>query len=320
MSHEIEIIDGVPSHAYVGDKPWHNLGFELKPGCTPDEMLTAAHLDWTVIKIPGYATVNGEQVSIGRSALVRSSDLKVLDVVGSDWNPTQNKDAFDFFSEFVNSASMTMETAGSLKGGQIVWGLAKIDGQAFEAVKGDRIDSYLLFVNPHKFGKSIDIRFTPIRVVCNNTLTLSLNTKSSNMVTVSHRRKFNAAEVKEVLGLSKVKLDEYSKMAKLLAAKKFTNQTVNEYFDRVFPVASTTDTPHKIISANAALAKTVLETQPGAKYARGTWWQASQTITYLTDFKFGRSVDARMTSAWFGANKTLKLNALKLAVDYAQAA
>ena len=70
---------------------------------------------------------------------------------------------------------MEMHTAGSLKGGQQVWALAKIK-ESFDVFgKEDTVESYLLFSNPHQYGKSIDIRFTPIRVVCNNTLTFSLN-------------------------------------------------------------------------------------------------------------------------------------------------
>ena len=95
---------------------------------------------------------------------------------------------------------MEMHTAGALKGGQIVWALAKVK-ESFDLFKGDTVESYLLFSSPHKFGQSIDVRFTPIRVVCNNTLTLSLDQNSVNSVKVSHKRAFNADEVKDMLGL-----------------------------------------------------------------------------------------------------------------------
>ena len=62
---------------------------------------------------------------------------------------------------------------GSLRDGKMVWGLAKVK-ESFSVGKEDQVDSYLLFANPHEYGKSIDIRFTPIRVVCNNTLSMAL--------------------------------------------------------------------------------------------------------------------------------------------------
>ena len=114
-------------------------------------------------------------------ALVRSSDNKVLTNIGQIWNPVQNEEAFEFFSEYVLAGDMEMHTAGSLKGGQMVWALAKVK-ESFDLFGGDKVESYLLFSNPHLYGKSIDIRFTPIRVVCNNTLSLSLEQQAERSI------------------------------------------------------------------------------------------------------------------------------------------
>ena len=183
MAHMIEEIDGVAQMAYAGETPWHGLGKQVSNNLTPIEMLDAAGLNWTVSKIPAFADIAGEKVAIGHSALVRSLDNKMLDVVSNDWNPVQNLEAFEFFNEFVNAGDMEMHTAGSLKNGQIVWGLAKIK-ESFELFKGDTVESYLLFSNFHKYGFSTDVRFTPVRVVCNNTLTLSLNSQVERMVKI----------------------------------------------------------------------------------------------------------------------------------------
>ena len=94
-----------------------------------------------------------------------------------------------------------MHTAGSLRDGEYVWALAKVK-ESFDVFGEDTIDSYLLFSNPHKYGKSIDVRFTPIRVVCNNTLTMSLEAESKNSVRLSHRTEFNPDMVKETLGIA----------------------------------------------------------------------------------------------------------------------
>jgi len=319
MAHMIETINGKAQMAYAGDVPWHGLGTKVPSDLTPEQMLEAAGLNWEVEKIPAYAEVGGKQVRIGQSALVRSMDDKILDVVSDDWNPVQNADAFDFFNEYVTAGDMEMHTAGSLRDGQIVWGLAKIK-ESFELFKGDRIDSYLLFSNFHKYGFSTDVRFTPIRVVCNNTLTLSLNSKVERMAKISHRREFNPDNVKDMLGIATDKLSKYKEMAQFLGSKRATGENVVDYFKRIFPVSGANETKTKEISKNAKMALDILETQPGSEFAQGTWWQPFNAVTYLTDHLAGRSADTRLTSSWYGYNKGLKTKALELAVEMAEAA
>lgn len=318
MAHEIEHVNGKAQMAYAGNVPWHGLGVKVPADLTPEQMLEAAGLNWTVEKIPAFAEVGGKQVKIGQSALVRSFDDKILDVVSDDWNPVQNEDAFEFFNEFVSAGDMEMHTAGSLKGGQIVWGLAKVK-ESFELFKGDQIDSYLLFSNFHKYGFSTDVRFTPIRVVCNNTLTLSLNSKVERMVKISHRKVFDPGNVKEMLGIATDKLAKYKEMAQFLGSKQAKNENIVEYFKRVFPVTGSNENKQKEISKNAQTALEILHTQPGAEYAEGSWWQPFNAVTFLTDHLAGRSVDTRLTSAWYGYNKGLKTKALELAVEMAEA-
>jgi phage/plasmid-like protein (TIGR03299 family) len=308
--------------AYAGDVPWHGLGVKVPADLTPEQMLEAAGLDWEVRKINAYAfdDQNGDEMyDIGKSALIRSTDGKMLDVVSNDWNPVQNKTAFDFFDEFVREGDMEMHTAGSLKGGQIVWGLAKIK-DSFELFKGDQIDSYLLFSNFHKYGFSTDVRFTPIRVVCNNTLSLSLSSKVERMVKISHRKVFNPGNVKEMLGIATDKLTKYKEMASFLGSKKAKDEDIVEYFCRIFPVTGSNEKKTKEISKNAQIAVDILHTQPGANFAEGTWWQPFNAVTYMTDHLVGRSADTRLTSSWYGNNKNLKTKALELAVEMAEAA
>lgn len=314
MSHEIEMINGEASMAYSGDVPWHGLGVKVLPDLTPEQMLKAANLDWSVTKEPAYAVIGGEPQPIGRSALVRDRDNKILDIVSDDWNPVQNQEAFDFFHEFVLAGDMEMHTAGSLKEGQIVWGLAKVK-ESFELFKGDQIDSYLLFSNFHKYGFSTDIRFTPIRVVCNNTLTLSLGSNTERMFKMSHRREFDPQIAKQALGIATDKLQKYKEMAEFLGSRRAKDEDIVEYFKRVFPVSGSSS--KKEISKNAQNAIDILHVQPGAEYAEGSWWQPFNAVTYVTDHVAGRSVDTRIQSAWYGTNKNVKTKALELAVEMA---
>ncbi len=146
MAHMVETM------AYAGETPWHGLGVQVPSDLSPAQMLEKAGLDWTVQKVPAFADIGGAKTNVGWSALVRSSDSEMLSVVSNDWNPVQNHEAFEFFHEYCAAGDMEMHTAGSLRDGQIVWVLAKIK-ESFELFKGDTVESYLLFTNPHKFGQ-----------------------------------------------------------------------------------------------------------------------------------------------------------------------
>ena len=313
MSHEIEMVNGVAQMAYAGDTPWHGLGTQVSDDITTDGMMEAAGLDWSVTKQPMYYMDDlGEMGEVpGKSALVRSSDNKVMDIVGSDWNPVQNAEAFDFFREFVDAGDMKMHTAGSLKEGKMVWALAKVnDGFTIKTDQGeDSVESYLLFSNPHQYGKSIDVRFTPIRVVCNNTLTLSLNQNVDQYVRVGHQRPFNAEDAMATLGMAHQKLETYKEAAEYLCQKSYTTDQMLDYFNQVFPSASDRD------SNKSREAQEVMHTQAGASLGEGTFWQLFNTVTYMTDHTLGRNADTRLQSSWYGQNQNVKKKALELAVN-----
>ena len=318
MAHNVETM------AYAGEVPWHGLGVPVSNDLTPNQMMKKAGLDWTVEQIDSYVTVGDKKIPTGMKALVRSSDNKVLTNIGQVWNPVQNEDAFNFFREYVLKGDMEMHTAGSLKGGQLVWALAKVK-ESFDLFGGDTVESYLLFSNPHKYGFSIDVRFTPIRVVCNNTLSLSLEAKAERSVKVGHRTEFNADEVKKALGIASAKLSQYKEMAEFLGSKRYNIDNLIEYYNTVFPRTADKRVQNQelsveTLSKNAKAAFDAIELQPGAKYAEGSWWQAFNSVTYVTDHLQGRNPDNRLYSSWFGGNQIRKRDALKTALEFAEVA
>ena len=316
MAHNVETM------AYAGEVPWHGLGVPVSNDLTPVQMMEKAGLNWTVEQIDSYVNVGDKQIPTGMKSLVRSSDNKVLTNIGQVWNPVQNEDAFNFFSEYVMKGDMEMHTAGSLKGGQLVWALAKVK-ESFDLFGGDTVESYLLFSNPHKYGFSIDVRFTPIRVVCNNTLSLSLEAKAERSVKVGHRTEFNAGEVKKALGIASAKLHEYKDMAQFLGSKRYNIDDLVEYYNTVFPRTADKRVQNQelsveTLSKNAKAAFDAIEQQPGAKFAEGSWWQAFNSVTYVTDHLQGRNADNRLYSSWFGGNQVRKRDALKTALQFAE--
>lgn len=318
MAHQVETM------AYAGETPWHGLGVPVSNDLTPAQMMQKAGLDWTVHEVESFVEFNGNRIPTGQKALVRSSDARVLTNVGPDWKPVQNEQAFEFFAEYVFAGNMEMNTAGSLRDGQMVWALAKVK-DSFDLFGGDQVDSYLLFSNPHQYGKSIDVRFTPIRVVCNNTLSLSLGMEAERQVKVGHRVQFNADEVKQALGIATEKLATYKEMAQYLGSKRFSMDKLIEYYNTIYPRTSDKRVQDKklsveTLSRNAKQCLDVLETQPGSEFAEGSWWQAYNSVTYITDHVQGRNADNRLYSSWFGGNQARKKNALETAIEFAEAA
>ena len=345
MAHLVETM------AYTGAKPWHGLGVPVPAGLTPAEIATLAGLDWTVEKRSLFGVGDdGDVTDIpDHFALVRTSDGKYLDVVGSRYTPTQNLDALDFFQRFTAAGDMSMETAGSLADGRRIWGLASLrDG--FTLRGGDRVDGYLLLCSPHIQGEAFTVKLTGVRVVCNNTLTCALRGtgpafRMSHLFAFDEVRKEAACEV---LGLAPGRLREYQQKAELLSKATAEYQRVVEYVaqlsgSKVLDAVVDADSAPEgsaldaVIDATegAALVQGFRETDlnragklildavinaPGAdlESSRGTWWGALNGVTYAADHSLGRSADSRLASAWFGPRAALKAQALDLAVQYAE--
>ena len=167
--------------------------------------------------------------------------------------------------------------------------------------------------------------FTPIRVVCNNTLTFALDDKDAKQVKVGHRTVFDPSTVKQQLGIATEKMAKYKEIAEFLGSKRFTTDSYVEYLNEVFPRSSDKRvregmTQLESLSRNAKLALDALHTQPGANFAEGSWWQAFNSITYITDHVQGRNQENRLANSWFGYNQGRKRDALQTAIKYAEAA
>lgn len=302
MAHEIE------SMAYTNEKPWHGLGHHVLEAPSVDKMLKLAKLDWTIEKHPLHYSQTAPEDRPNAEvndyfALVRNTDGKCLDVVGRHYRPVQNKDAFEFFNEFVQAGKARMETAGSLRGGKYVWGLANLQS-SFKLDGGDEVKGYLLVASPHESGKALIIKFTTVRVVCNNTLTLALK-HSGNEFRMAHRCEFDdnmRQRAKEVLGIAREQMDEFEKNARKLKKMKMGKKDIIEVLANVYqPRASLKhimEDVEKNTSPSMKRVLDVLEHAPGADPDTG--WGVLNAVTYYADHVASRGQDKRLVNAWFG--------------------
>jgi phage/plasmid-like protein (TIGR03299 family) len=318
--------------AYAGELPWHGLGVPVSNDMSAYEMMEAAQLNWTVKKVPMFRLNNnvieqdnlnqyhGGMLMKNKMALIREEDNTELDVVGKNWHPVQNQESFDFFYDWVEEGKMEMHTAGSLSNGKIVWILAKVN-ETFEVVKDDVVESYMLFTNPHSFGTSLNVRFTPIRVVCNNTLQLALG-QHSNGIRLDHTKKFDPHMVKDALGLATNSMIQYSDQAKHLVNKMSTKESRDEYFSKLFPMTHhEQEVKGYVRSKKAAYANRLHNNgTPGAGLVKDSWWDTFNTVTYMYDHKLGKSNASRVRSSWYGDASKSKQEALTKALQYADVA
>lgn len=303
MSHEVETM------AYTNEVPWHGLGFHKAGGWKRvSDLLKDAGIAWKVERQPIF-TAEGVEIK-GFSTLTRDKDGAVFDVVGGRYIPTQNEQAFEFFNEFVEAGKAKMETAGSLMGGRIVWGLAKI-GAGFELKGGDRVNGYLLCVCPHKKGKSLLFKTTAVRVVCNNTLTMALRASGTEW-RMGHRTAFDEVKIEEAkaaLGIARDQINEFEVNAKKLQKLKISQQQFEEILKPIFVKDDVEE------SRRMKQLIDIYENAPGAQPGNG--WGLLQCVTYYADHVASRTPDKRLTNAWLGRTAMQKEQVLEKLLVFA---
>jgi len=184
---------------YVGKEPWHGLGVKLNDPVTSEEAIKFAGLDYEVALHP---IMTDFRVIDGMMATARADNNEVFGVVSNRYKIIQNRDAFSFFDNVVGEKRAIYHTAGALGKGERIWMLAKLPNDLF-VTKEDRVEKYLCLTNTHDGKSSLKMYFTPVRVVCQNTLTLSL-TDSMDGISIRHSGdiKSKVEEAQRVLGIA----------------------------------------------------------------------------------------------------------------------
>lgn len=156
-------------------------------------------------------------------------DYKIpLGAVKKQYTIVQNKEAFKFFDDVIGANEAKWQTAGFFGNGEKVFVSAKLPDNIL--VKGDKVDNYLVFVNSHDSSSGVKILFTPIRVICQNTLTAAIRT-STNYISIRHTESAHAniKQAHEVLGITKKKIEYANEVYNMLANIKVTDEIVMEY-------------------------------------------------------------------------------------------
>ena len=218
MAHNINFNEQTGKHSFfsVKEKAWHGLGQIVQDYPTSTEALKFAGLDYEVTKEDIYTTSynsDGQPMDFTKRikthfATMRKDTGDVLGVVGKDYEIVQNKDAFTFFDSIVGGDGIQYETAGALGKGERIFITAKLPDY-IKVGNDDLIEQYLFLTTSHDGFGSITAAFTPIRIVCNNTLNAAFR-NCSNAIKIRHTSnvKERLEQAHKVMGIS-CKLSEY---------------------------------------------------------------------------------------------------------------
>jgi len=206
MAHQINYNEQTQRHSFfsVKEKAWHALGTIVESYPTSSQAIAFAGLDYTVEKRPLFTlddanmrlqnATNEDDVIFTASsdiavpnyyATVRTDNEDVLGIVGKDYSVVQNRDAFSFFDSIVGGGEgIQYETAGALGKGERIFITAKLPAY-IKVGRDDLIEQYLFLTTSHDGMGSITAAFTPVRIVCNNTLNAAMRT-AKNVVRIRH--------------------------------------------------------------------------------------------------------------------------------------
>lgn len=332
MAHNLATkADGSAAMFFTGASPWHGLGTYIDHAATSSEAMHAAGLDFT-IEMHKMATTSGLDVPMGQ-AVVRGDTNKVLGMVGNRWRPVQNVDAFAFLDSLVGADQIKYHTAGALGDGQRVWMLAQLGDTIRVNGTDDLIGKFLLLSNSHDGFGSLRAFFTPIRVVCQNTLNAAEKTAQRQGVVIRHTGNISTKidEARRVLGLAESYYENLQKEIDGMAAVSLNRSRVMSYFQTVYPAPDKKEKESKRAQDNAQSTwdslMNLYENGKGndEKGVRHTLWAAYNAVTEFVDHTAGardekksieEAKESRLNRIWFGTGAGVKGAAYEKAMAF----
>lgn len=361
MPPSLAVFNNKVAMAYVGHAPWHGSGQEVDEIYAYDleHFMKESGLDSEVVTFDLYTELpNGRsKIKTAKAFFRRDQDgnYNELAVVGPRTTPLQNRNAFEFFKPFLETKSAALHTAGALDEGRRVWVLAKLALPNSKICNGDEIEKHVMLSNSHDGTLAVRVGFTPIRIVCANTLAMAHSSKASKLIRIRHSKHVskNVEAVRDIMDLTNQEFDATDQQYQALANKGINQSDLNKYikktmkmkekdelatrtenifndilnkFERnMFAKQEEKELVDKMIEsqhrADTAALDMILENMENGRgvsevpAARGTWWQAYNAVNEYLNHEKGRTVDTRLNSLWFGESARLNMDALNNALE-----
>jgi len=311
MAANIDMSNRRSNIAFVGEVPWHGLGKKMMPGSSFDIWMEEAGLSWKAKRASVNFIDEEGIVQKGMSEIVYRSDTKKeLGIVTSRYHIVQPSEVIEFYSDLVATRGWEIEVAGSLDGGKKIWALAKTDADIHVLGGADKINIYILLATTFDGTMATIGKFTSIRVVCQNTLSMSLSDKMAK-VSVPHSRVFNAETVKNELGIYEASTIKFEEDTNILAKQKMSDKDAMKFIINILAGSDTLVEDLSTRQSNIIRGVFDLYKGKGAGSnlvtSSGTAWGIVNSITEYVDHHINsRSVNNRMKSAWFGQGEAMK--------------
>jgi len=241
MAGQIEVINGEASFASFREPAWHGLGTVFNEELSTKEMLKLANLqNWNVrleeLEPPATLTSDKNYFYVVRSNPAIENQNDILGIVGERYNVLQNEELFDFADALLDGGRW--ETAGSLKGGRVVFGSLALDRETILDPNGvaDKVKTYLMVNTSHDGSISIQASVTPVRVVCANTLNLALRSvKQTFKIRHTQTATGKVQSAKTALGIANAYMDDFSKMANKMIQTELSAKQFNDILLTAYP-------------------------------------------------------------------------------------
>ena len=248
MAHLLETVNGETAFASLREPAWHGLGEVFTEEVSTAEMLKKAKLNKWNVRLEDVAIPAGMESDKNYSFVVRDNPFiqgnkDVLGVVGERYAPLQNEELFDFADNLLDNGGR-WETAGSIKGGRVVFGALALERETVIDPNGvsDKVNTYLLVNTSHDGSISIQASITPVRVVCANTLNLALgnrgrggSVKQSFKIRHTQTASGKVQIAREALGLANAYIDEFSLMANKMIQTEVSKKKFDEIVLALYP-------------------------------------------------------------------------------------
>jgi phage/plasmid-like protein (TIGR03299 family) len=268
-----------------------------------------------------------------RKAIVREGadgTGPVIATVAASYQILQHVDGFAELDVLCTEHGMTIESAGALGEGERVWMLFRMP-TTITPVPGDDVRGYLLATTGHDGNWAYNLRPTPIRVVCQNTLDAAAGGEMTRARTGVdfvrlHHTKGNADKLAVAAAVVEGIVAAFAKTGDTFAAfaqREMSDAEVIRYIETLFPVDPAK--PSKVLDARRRTVADLVWTGTGSDLARSSTggavnaWAAYNAVTEYFDHvrvaeaKSAAGVRRANESAIFGGAADLKLRALRLA-------
>lgn len=276
---------------HVGTVPWHNLSIDLTddPPKSSEEIICAASLGWTVNHANMKTDIHGTIPSW--NAIYREDNNEVLGVIHKA-HPihVQNTDSFHAVNDLIDR-EIDVETAASLGRGETVFGCFKIRKE-YKLID-DNIDHYFVIMNDHlKADGKVTILNTPVRVVCQNTLSEALSNNFYKIrVPITADTSINSTLATNLIHSVDDAIHNLQHRAEDMVAKKIDETYVNKMLDVLFPYQLIDNIPipnvtnERIAAARQTFLTQCMGADDIANY-RGTQYQCFMALTDWTQHYF----------------------------------